>query len=255
MKTRLSLLLYGLALLIPVMPGHAQEAHVFGTFILYDVSDDWWDKTTEARKAAIDEARALLTQQTDAVTIDAYWTYGLTSRSHLLLRLESGSLEANQRVLTQLQHTSLGHALRIQFTTSGVTKGLNYAPQFPHLLDKLKQATYQGNPPRYAIVIPTRKTAEWWNLPPEVRTGLMEEHAQATLDYLTAVKRKLYHATGLADLDFVTYFETNDLVAFNTLVIALRQVEEDLFNERLGEPTIIGTRGSVDDIFAHLASP
>lgn len=136
-----------------------------------------------------------------------------------------------------------------------MTKGLDYAPQFPHLLEQLKEGAYRGNPPRYAIVIPTRKTAEWWNLSQEVRTGLMAEHTQATLEYLTSVKRKLYHTTGLTDMDFVTYFETNDLVAFNNLVLALRQVEEDRFNERLGEPTIIGTRGSVDDILAHLASP
>lgn len=255
MKALLYFVIGCFVLCMPVSSPAAQQDHAFGTFVLFKVSHNWWTFEAAARQAAIDEARTLLTRQNDGVAIEAYWTYGLTPNSHLLLRLESGNLEANQRLLTKLQHTSLGRALIVQFATSGVTKALNYAPQFPSLLKKLKEAQYQGDPPRYAIVIPTRKTAEWWNLPEAVRMGLMKEHTEATLDYLSSVKRKLYHATGLMDADFVTYFETNDLVAFNNLVIGLRRVDEDQFNERLGDPVILGTRGSVDDILAHLASP
>jgi chlorite dismutase len=49
-------------------------------------------------------------------------------------------------------------------------------------------------------------------------------------------------------VDFLTIFETNNLVEFNDLVIALRMVREDTFNVQLGEPTIIGTRKNWNEI-------
>jgi chlorite dismutase len=122
-----------------------------------------------------------------------------------------------------------------------MTKGLKYAPDFPELLEKLKAAKYEGDPSTYAIMIPIRKNAEWWSLSKEDRVALMKEHTIPTLAYLKTVKRKLYHSTGLSDVDFLTIFETNNLGEFNDLVIALRMVREDTFNVQLGEPTIIGT--------------
>lgn len=165
-----------------------------------------------------------------------------------MLRLHSSGLQSNQQFLTQLLNTGFGRHMELEYTISGVTKSLNYAPEFPELLEKLKAAKYEGEPPVYAIMIPIRKNAEWWNLPKEERVAMMKEHTLPTLDYLKTIKRKLYHSTGLSDADFLTIFETNNLVEFNDLVIALRKVQEDLFNVQLGEPTIIGTRKSLAEI-------
>jgi chlorite dismutase len=76
----------------------------------------------------------------------------------------------------------------------------------------------------------------------------MKEHTIPTVAYLKTVKRKLYHSTGLSDVDFLTIFETNNLMEFNDLVIALRMVREDTFNVQLGKPTIIGTLKNWNDI-------
>ncbi len=81
-----------------------------------------------------------------------------------------------------------------------------------------------------------------------VRVALMKEYTIPTVPYLKAVKRKLYHSTGLSDVDFLTIIETNNLVDFNDLVMALRMVREDTFNVQLGEPTIIGTLKNWNDI-------
>jgi chlorite dismutase len=182
------------------------------------------------------------------VTVESFWTYGLTTDSHFMLRLHASDLQLNQQFLTQLRNTGLGRHMELEYTISGVTKPLNYAPEFPELLEKLKSAKYEGEPPVYAIMIPVRKNAEWWNLPKEERVAMIKEHTLPTLDYLKTIKRKLYHATGLSDVDFLTIFETNNLVEFNDLVLALRMVREDLFNVQLGEPTIIGTRKIWNDL-------
>lgn len=248
MRTFGSLLL--LAVLSVVSSGltWAADAPVFGTFALFEVDKDWGNFSVEERQKGGEEAKALVESTKNQVTVDGYWTYGLTTESHFMLRLHSADLTANQQLLTQLRSTGLGRHLDLGYTISGMTKGLNYAPDFPELLEKLKGAKYEGDPSTYAIMIPIRKNAEWWNLSKEDRVSLMKEHTIPTVAYLKTVKRKLYHSTGLSDVDFLTIFETNNLGEFNDLVIALRMVREDTFNVQLGEPTIIGTLKNWNEI-------
>lgn len=226
----------------------AADAPIFGTFALFEVDKDWGNLSVEERQKGGQEAKSLLESFSKQVTVDGYWTYGLTTESHFMLRLHSADLKANQQLLTQLRGTGLGRHLDLEYTISGMTKGLNYAPDFPELLEKLKAGKYEGDPSTYAIMIPIRKNAEWWNLSKEERVALMKEHTIPTVAYLKTVKRKLYHSTGLSDVDFLTIFETNNLMEFNDLVIALRMVREDTFNVQLGKPTIIGTLKNWNDI-------
>ena len=224
------------------------DAPIFGTFALFEVDKDWGNLSGEERQKGGEEAKALLESTKNQVTVDGYWTYGLTTESHFMLRLHSPDLKANQQWLTRLRSTGLGRHLDLVYAISGMTKGLNYAPDFPELLEKLKAAKYEGDPSTYAIMIPIRKNAEWWNLSKEDRVALMKEHTIPTVAYLKTVKRKLYHSTGLSDVDFLTIFETNNLGEFNDLMIALRMVREDTYNVQLGEPTIIGTLKSWNEI-------
>ena len=241
MRTIGSLLVFAVVQVASFEMAWAADAPVFGTFALFEVSEEWRNVSTEDRQKAGQEVQTLLESHKSQVTVDAYWTYGLTRDSHFMLRLHSKNLQANQQLLTQLRNTALGHHVDLEYTISGVTKGLNYAPDFPELLEKLKTGKYEGEPPQYAIMIPIRKNAEWWNLPKEDRVSMMKEHTVPTLAYLKTIKRKLYHTTGLSDVDFLTIFETNNLIDFNNLMIELRMVKEDTFNIQLGEPTVVGT--------------
>ena len=46
------------------------------------------------------------------------------------------------------------------------------------------------------------------------------------MPYHKTVKRKLYHSSGLDDLDCITYFETSKLEDFHSLILSLEKVEE-----------------------------
>ena len=59
---------------------------------------------------------------------------------------------------------------------------------------------------------------------------MMKEHTEAALPYHKTVKRKLYHSTGLDDMDFITYFETSKLEDFHSLILALEKVKEFQYN-------------------------
>jgi chlorite dismutase len=81
----------------------------------------------------------------------------------------------------------------------------------------------------------------------------MKEHTEAALPYHKTVKRKLYHSTGLDDMDFITYFETSKLEDFHSLILALEKVKEFQYTRRFGHPIWLGTSRGLDEIIEILA--
>jgi chlorite dismutase len=102
-------------------------------------------------------------------------------------------------------------------------------------------------------VIPIRKSADWWALDQDTRAAMMKEHTEAALPYHKTVKRKLYHSTGLDDVDFITYFETSKLDDFHSLILSLEKVKEFQYTRRFGHPTWLGTAKGLDDLIEILA--
>ena len=90
----------------------------------------------------------------------------------------------------------------------------------------------------HAALIPIRKSAAWWELTQEERRKIFEDkshHIAASLKYLPAIARQLYHCRDLGEpFDFVTWFEYApvDATAFEELVAMLRATEEWKFVER-----------------------
>lgn len=231
------------------------EPGVFGTVATFKLTSDWAKLKPAERKAAADEFKTLIDMHKDKVLVDTYLTRGLKASNDFFLRLNAYDLTNIQNFLVDFRATRLGRASEEVNSAVGVTKPLNYISKAksPDLNAGLSSATYSEAPPRFVIVIPTKKDAAWWNMTAEERLKEMETHTQPTLQYLVNVKRKLYHSTGLDDMDFITYFETNDLLAFNNLVLSLVSVPEHKHNLRLGDPTILGTIQTPDSLMMALS--
>jgi chlorite dismutase len=227
------------------------EPGVYGTFAVFKLSEEWWKMDQAARAAAASEVKGVFQKHADKIIVDTYLLRGLSERADLLLRVHGREMAHNQNFLVDLMGTTLGRHLKNTDTFNGITKKLNYVPSFPEeLKTELKTPPPQGSP--YAIVVPVKKDAEWWTLSQDARTAMMKEHTDATIAYLKTVKRKLYHASGLDDLDFITYFETAKLDDFNNLVIGLLKVKENRHNKRFGDPLLLGTIRPLDEILATL---
>jgi chlorite dismutase len=90
----------------------------------------------------------------------------------------------------------------------------------------------------YAALIPIKKSATWWELTQEERRQIFEDrshHIAASLKYLPAIARQLYHSRDLDEpFDFLTWFEyaPADADTFEELVRALRATEEWRYVER-----------------------
>jgi len=232
-----------------------KEAGVFGAFNAYKLTPDWAKLSSEMRMNAVGEVKSLIQKYEGKVLVDMYLTRGLEAQSDFLIRLHAYDLISDQEFLVDFAATTLGRFAVATETLVGVTKPLNYIDkkQSPSLNAGLSSATYSAAPPRYFLVVPVKKSAEWWNMSQEERVTKMEEHTAPTLAYLVNVKRKLYHSTGIDDTDFITYFETDDLQAFNNLMIALASVPENLYQPRWGSPLILGTIHNPEEVVNALA--
>lgn len=229
------------------------EPGVYGTFAVFKVDESWWKLAKAARASAADEVKAVFQKHSDQVTTDTYLLRGLSEKADFFVRVHSTEMLNNQNFLVDLMGTTLGKYLVNTYTFNGITKKANYVPSFADDLKAALKTPPDPGPKPYAIVVPVRKDAEWWLTPQDGRNAMMKEHTEATVAYLKTVKRKLYHASGLNDLDFITYFETAKLDDFNNLIIALERVKENRHNKQFGSPTLLGTIRPLDEILGILA--
>ncbi|NHC08574.1 chlorite dismutase family protein [Azonexus fungiphilus] len=223
---------------------------VFVNFSTYKVRPDYYKLSMAERKGAAAEVVAVVEKYKDKVKAEAYLTRGFEAQSDFFLRIHSYDMAATQAFLVDFRATRFGMNAEVTENLVGMTKALNYITKdkSPNLNAGLTGATYSDATPRYAFVIPVKKNADWWNLTDEQRLKEMETHTLPTLANLVNVKRKLYHSTGLDDTDFITYFETADLDAFNNLMLALAKVPENKYHVRWGSPTVLGTIQSFDSV-------
>jgi len=89
-----------------------------------------------------------------------------------------------------------------------------------------------------AVLIPIRKSTEWWALPQDERRAIFEErsrHIADSMKYLPRIARRLYQSRELGEhFDFLTWFEfaPEHAPAFDELLGMLRSREEWTFVER-----------------------
>ncbi len=230
-----------------------REPGVFGTFAAFSLDDAWKKQDQATRIGQLTLLKGVVEQYREKIAIDLYLMRGLSDHADLMFRVHAADLRDTQQFLVDLQGSVFGKHLTETGLLHGITKKPNYVPGFSDQLKTDLQASSEIGPKPYAIVIPIRKSADWWGLDQEKRAAMMQEHTEAALPYIKTVKRKLYHSTGLDDVDFITYFETSKLEDFHSLVLALEKVKEFPYNRRFGHPTLIGTVKSVDEVIEVLA--
>jgi chlorite dismutase len=226
---------------------------VYGTFAAYSFNEDWARKEGATRMALLTVLKSVVEQHREKVAIDLYLLRGLSDHADVLFRVHANEMRDIQKFLVDLQSSAFGRQMNVAGIMHGLTKKANYVPGFPDQIKTELKAASDPGPTPYVIVIPIRKSADWWALDQETRAAMMKEHTEAALPYQKTVKRKLYHSTGLDDVDFITYFETSKLEDFHSLILSLEKVKEFQYTRRFGHPTWLGTAKGLDEIIEILA--
>lgn len=227
------------------------EPGVYGTFAAFRIDPEWGRLEQSSRISQLTAMKGVVEQHREKLAIDTYLLRGLSDHADFLLRVHGTELKDAQQFLVDLQNSAFGRYLTSVVLFNGLTKKANYVPGFSEQLKTDLKAASESGP--YVMVIPIRKDTEWWSLSQEKRAAMMQEHTEAALPYNKSVKRKLYHSTGLDDFDFITYFETAKPEEFHSLILALNKVKEARHNRRVGNPTLVGTVRSLDQLIEVLA--
>jgi len=116
----------------------------------------------------------------------------------------------------------------------GVTQNLHYTSDAQRQeLAKRARSEMEPSEDTTAVLIPIRKSGEWWKLAQDQRQAYFQKsdnregHTAIGAKYVDRVFRKLYHSrylNAILDYDFLTYFEFNDAYRndFKTLLAELR---------------------------------
>lgn len=132
-----------------------------------------------------------------------------------------------------------------QMLLRGVISHLRYTTA-----DELKQLKQTqeglGRPEaKCAVLIPMKKSEQWWQMPQDVRRELFEaqsKHTTIGMDYLPAIARQLHHSRDLGEeFDFLTWFEfaPEYQSQFDELLARLRATKEWEYVEREVEVRVV----------------
>ncbi len=206
------------------------------------------DASIRARSAV--ELTRVLTESPQRVEASIYLSEGLKASADYFLRIHANDLADAQSYVNECAQTMIGRHSRIADIMIGTSKPRHYITQenSAQLNEQLNSSRYESVTPGYAIVIPIKKTARWWNMSESERLHEMEVHTQKSIAYMRCVKRELYYSTGLDEQDFITYFETADLKAFHELNAALAGIRENEFQIRSSHSMLLGTIRSIPEI-------
>jgi chlorite dismutase len=151
--------------------------------------------------------------------IQSYSTLGFKAGTRFALNINAVSPEAIQALVSDLLHTGLGKHLKLPYTLFGMTRSSQYSPNRPP-----KEADW-NLPHRYLVVYPFTKTIEWHLMPYEKRREIMKAHVDVGRKHSEKISQRLLYAYGVDDHEFIVSYQMDDLEAFQTLVMEMRETE------------------------------
>ena len=204
--------------------------------------DPAWRRQPGADRAADATAFRRALQEGTGLTTLAYATVGLRADVDVVLVRVAQALETLQTSAAGVLRAGLGRWMTAPYVFTGLIRPSRYVRK----PSAQEQALISGDRGAYLIVYPFTKTADWYRLSREARQGMMNEHIRVGHDF-PQVRQLLAYSTGLDDQEFIVAYETDDLVAFQDLVTALRETEARRYTLR-DQPILTAIHHTPDEL-------
>ncbi|MFB5630050.1 MAG: chlorite dismutase family protein [Nitrosopumilaceae archaeon] len=146
----------------------------------------------------------------------SYSTLGLRDDADFMFWFAAETVEEIQEVISKIYLTVIGKYLTPSHVYLSSTRPSIYAKT-----GKAPSFVAGEEAKQYVIVYPFTKTREWYLLPVQQRQKMMEEHIEVGKSYPQVILNTTY-SFGIHDEDFMLAFETDDLHAFQNLIMDLR---------------------------------
>jgi chlorite dismutase len=147
------------------------------------------------------------------------------------------SLEPVERV--EVVHDTVPELpLDSSWTLQSFTSNVRYAMRGEIDVLRAVQPGLNRSEAVFAVLIPIKKTLQWWEMAQDERRAIFEEeshHTAVGLEYLPGVARQLFHCRDLGEpFDFLTWFEfaPEHRKAFDELLLRMRASKEWEYVER-----------------------
>ena len=190
----------------------------FHSYIFFDAKDSL-ALVSEARLVTARRQFIATVKKAKNVRMRAYATLGFKAGTRFALNLNAATPDEIQTLMRDLMHTGLGKHLRIAYTLFGMTRSSQYNPNRPP-----KEAGWDL-PHRYLVVYPFTKTIEWHLMSYDERRKIMWDHVQVGKKHSDKITQRLLYAYGIDDHEFIVSYQMDDLEAFQTLVMEMRETE------------------------------
>ncbi|MFQ5920938.1 MAG: chlorite dismutase family protein [Nitrososphaerales archaeon] len=196
----------------------AQESgRKFFNFSFFKVDLKWRWMNDATKQESAKEFISIL-DSANNVEYRAYSTLGLREDADFLLWFMADNLDKTQDVIAKLYTTILGKYLIPSYNYLSATR------PSPYSSGAVPSFAKGEKPLQYVIVYPFIKSREWYLLPLEERRKMMQEHIMVGKKF-PMVKLNTSYSFGIDDQDFMLAFETNDLPAFQDLIMELRETQ------------------------------
>jgi chlorite dismutase len=220
------------------------QAATFLNFSFFRVDPKWRWLNEIGKEEAAKEFASLVEVANSKIKVRTYSTLGLREDSDLMLWMISNSLEKTQVMTSKIYSTILGKYLIPSYVFLSATRPSVYSSKItPGFMT-------DEQPMKYCIVYPFVKSREWYLLPFEERKKMMEEHILVGRKF-PKIRLNTTYSFGLDDQDFMLAFETMDLMAFQELIIQLRETKVSKYIIR-DTPMIVCIYKGVEDIIKSL---
>jgi chlorite dismutase len=221
-----------------------QATTTFLNFSFFKVDPKWRWLNEIGKEEAAKEFASLVEVANTKIKVRAYSTLGLREDSDLMLWMISDSLEKTQVMTSKIYSTVLGKYLVPSYVFLSATRSSVYSSKVTagFMTDE--------EPMKYCIVYPFVKSREWYLLPFEERKKMMEEHILVGRKF-PKIRLNTTYSFGLDDQDFMLAFETMDLMAFQELIIQLRETKVSKYVIQ-DTPMIVCVYKGVEDIIKSL---
>ena len=221
-----------------------EKQAVFLNFSFFKVDPKWRWLNEIGKQESAKEFANLIEVANTKIKVRVYSTLGLREDADIMLWMISDSMEKMQVMASKVYSTVVGKYLMQSYVFLSAARPSVYSSKVtPGFMT-------EAQPMKYCIVYPFVKSREWYLLPFEERKKMMDEHIKVGKKF-PQVRLNTTSSFGLDDQDFMLAFETEDLIAFQELIIQLRETKVSKYVVR-DTPMIVCVYKGVEDIIKSL---
>jgi len=194
-----------------------EEKPVFFSFSFFKIDPKWRWMADLAKEESAKEVENII--KNSGIKFRSYSTLGIRDDAEFLFWFASESIDKIQDVTSKLYLTVFGKYIYPSHVYLSNTRPSIYTKK-----DQPRGWLGDQEQKKYVIVYPFIKTREWYLLPIKDRQKMMDEHIEVGKKYPQVLLNTTY-SFGIHDQDFMLAFETDDLIAFQTLIMELRETD------------------------------